>query len=141
MKRFYLTTLIALLALGLYAHSQSSAASTQQPTRSVSIGGSPIAVIEAAFQQDDTADQITIKNNDKKTVTAIDWQLVLTGEASGKELSIALRFHNSVKIRPGEMIGLNEKVFLAQEELTNLSKRVMILRIQYEDGTSFVYPK
>ena len=119
MKSNYLTTLIAMLVFMPSAHGQS----------------------KAITQQDDTAGQITMTNNGQKTVKAIDWELILTGEVDGKELKITLQFHNAVAIHPGEKIGLKEAVYLSKEELTKLSKDVMVKRIEYEDGTSLSYPR
>ena len=119
MKGIYLTTLIAMVIFMPSARGQNK----------------PIT------QQDDTAGQITITNNGQKTVKAIDWELILTGEVDGKELKITLQFHNTVTILPGEKIGLKEAVYLSKEELTNLSKDVMVKRIEYEDGTTSSYPR
>jgi hypothetical protein len=86
---------------------------------------------------------IEVKNTGAKTITAIEWEYILPEMVSGYDKGSHLRFRSDdMKLRPEERKKLTRPIhhyadkFIANFRLGTLR----ILRVEYEDGSSWQRP-
>ena len=100
----------------------------------------------SAFGPDKNGDSnftIDVGNTGTKTIAVLEWEYYLSGEAAGSSrLENRLFLNSKLKLVPDERIKLTQKVHHYTDRFVtafNLDT-VRILRVEYEDGSSWKRP-